>query len=298
MRNAYTSKHPPRVSRLRMLYPLLLTAAFSTTLAAQERQFLCEEPSGARSTRVVDPRPAVHSDWPWMVGIMYPWEGQRCGGSLIHEQWVLTAAHCVDDKAPGQVRVFNGSTNWGGGMREQVEHIVIHPDYRNIDIPINDIALLKLERPLPVDRSAIVQLQGTALEERFGAPGACAVVTGWGLTDAWAPTRSRSTAGTVGLQLADLPIVGNATCLAAYQTLNFGAQPIRAENVCAGYPGGGRDACQNDSGGPLMVPGGVTGWTQIGIVSWGYGCAQPNAYGVYTRIAPYIDWIQQVVRTH
>ncbi len=62
-------------------------------------------------------------------------------------------------------------------------------------------------------------------------------------------------------------------------------------HVCAGYRRRISGSCQGDSGGPLVVPGGPSRWTQIGIVSWGVGCAQAEAYGVYTRVSRYIDWI-------
>ena len=83
----------------------------------------------------------------------------------------------------------------------------------------------------------------------------------------------------------DLPIVDNATCADRY------GGRITPGQVCAGYEQGTMGSCQGDSGGPLVVPGGLTGWTQIGVVSWGAACAQPGAYGVYTRVSSYIDWI-------
>ena len=80
-------------------------------------------------------------------------------------------------------------------------------------------------------------------------------------------------------------IVDNETC-----ARRCGGR-ITDGQVCAGYRQGTMDSCQEDSGGPLVVSGGPTGWTQIGVVSWGAGCAQPGAYGVYTRVSSYIDWI-------
>ena len=95
-----------------------------------------------------------------------------------------------------------------------------------------------------------------------------------------APTRP------VELALAvDLPIVDNATCAESYPGL------ITAGHLCAGYEQGTMGSCQGDSGGALVVPGGPTRWTQIGIVSFGRGCARPRAYAVYTRVSSYIDWI-------
>ena len=88
------------------------------------------------------------------------------------------------------------------------------------------------------------------------------------------------------LRAVDLPIVNTTNCASVYP-----GATIAEGQVCAGYEQGTMDSCQGDSGGPLVVPGGPTGWTQIGIVSWGRGCAQENAYGVYTRVSEYVDWI-------
>ena len=87
--------------------------------------------------------------------------------------------------------------------------------------------------------------------------------------------------------MVDLPIIDNATCAEVYPGRTADGQ------VCAGYAQGTMDSCQGDSGGPLVVPGGPTGWTQIGVASFGRDCAQPGAYGVYTRVSHYIDWILQ-----
>ena len=82
-----------------------------------------------------------------------------------------------------------------------------------------------------------------------------------------------------------LPVIDNAACAERY------GGRITDGQVCAGYEQGTMDSCQGDSGGPLVVPGGPTGWTQLGVVSFGRGCAQAGAYGVYTRVSHYIDWI-------
>ena len=148
-------------------------------------------------------------------------------------------------------------------------------------------------RPHP----AVVAVPGVAGPDRatavaparggLGFPGACSAVTGWGSVDAWRPGSGRSDARALPdrLRAVDLPIVDNETCADRY------GGRITDGQVCAGYRQGTMDSCQGDSGGPLVVPGGPTGWTQIGVVSWGAGCAQPGAYGVYTRVSSYIDWI-------
>ena len=83
----------------------------------------------------------------------------------------------------------------------------------------------------------------------------------------------------------DLPLVDTATCDRVY------GGRITSGQVCVGYEQCTMDSCPGDCGGPLAVPGGPTGWTQIGVVSFGRGCAQPNAYGVYTRVSSYTERI-------
>ena len=134
-----------------------------------------------------------------------------------------------------------------------------------------------------------MQLQSRQLEANFGFPGARAVVTGWGRAEAWEPGRDREEVRALPdrLRAVDLPVLDNARCAER----NPGR--ITDRQVCAGYERGTMDSCQGDSGGPLVVPGGPTGWTQLGVVSFGRGCAQPGAYGVYTRVSHHIDWILQ-----
>ena len=88
------------------------------------------------------------------------------------------------------------------------------------------------------------------------------------------------------LKYASVPLITNEDCIQSYQ--------LTSNMVCAGFKEGGKDACQNDSGGPLVVPRSSRDATAIiyGVVSWGDGCAQPDYPGVYSRVAKYLDWIE------
>ena len=90
------------------------------------------------------------------------------------------------------------------------------------------------------------------------------------------------------LREVQVPIVSNETCNDSYAGI------ITPNMLCAGYPEGGADACFGDSGGPLMVPSDDNDWLLTAVVSFGVGCAQPDSYGVYTRVRPYLDWIEFV----
>ena len=210
---------------------------------------------------------------PWQVALQV--NGQfLCGGSIIAERWVLTAAHCfAQSKSANDWRVRAGTTEYAkSGPGTQIERIVIHPKY-DASPPENDIALVKLKskpqgRVIPRAPADMVVPLGQPLE-----------ATGWGAL-------AEGGEGSKVLQKGSVPHVDTAICNAeeAYNGR------IKSGMMCAGRTEGGIDACQGDSGGPLVwrTPDGPV---LVGVVSWGDGCARKLKYGVYTRVSSYNDWI-------
>ena len=239
---------------------------------------------------IVGGTPAQSGAWPWQVRLSVTTQQGTflCGGSLISDQWVLTAAHCVEDGdgstlSPASFKVRAGSLQIdSGGVVTSVSRVVKHPAYESATMD-NDIALLRLSSPLTQSKTIrpIAPLSASQ-EQQLAATNTLATVTGWGTT---------SSGGDVSavLMQAQVPLISSSDCAA--QSAYSGSQ-LSSNMICAGYPQGGKDSCQGDSGGPLVVPNGQGSHVLAGIVSWGESCAAPDYPGVYTRVANYQPWLQ------
>uniref|UniRef100_A0A1I8PFQ3 Peptidase S1 domain-containing protein n=2 Tax=Stomoxys calcitrans TaxID=35570 RepID=A0A1I8PFQ3_STOCA len=203
---------------------------------------------------------------------------QFCGATLINDRYALTAAHCVHgmDMKGITIRLLQLDKNAASeGILRRVTAVNMHRQYSTTTLQ-HDIALLKLDQPVPL-RDPIRPIclpVGTNHNFDFKP----AIVAGWGLTSDGGSSSSY-------LREVTVPVLTNAQCKAtSYQSM------IVETMLCAGYLEGGKDACQGDSGGPLIVRE-SNFFRLAGVVSFGYGCASPDAPGVYTRVSKYLDWI-------
>ncbi|MCK5878094.1 MAG: serine protease [Candidatus Marithrix sp.] len=224
---------------------------------------------------------------PWMVALINTdrtpsKDSIYCGGTLIAPQWVLTAAHCTKHETANDIQVVLGRQSLNAqetGEVIGVAEIIVHPDYDAADDedPLADIALLRLKKE---SNQQVINIATADLVK----VGELASVMGWGQMEI---NRGNSFSNT--LQHTSVPIVSNEICSQSYPN------SVEDSMLCAGYEEGGTDGCNGDSGGPLLIKHNGE-WQQIGIMSWGEGCALPNYYGVYTRLTSFLDFIYTYVK--
>ncbi|XP_063602924.1 trypsin-1-like [Penaeus indicus] len=233
-----------------------------------------------RRTRIVGGTETEVNEYPWMAGLIS--NGNFiCGGAVIADEWVLTAAHCAVIMDNNDA-VFLGDHDYSiaseaNAYAIRVSQIVIHPRYNRNTLE-NDIALLKLSSKItwPSDNT-VAPVCLPAAGESFSD--VSAIVTGWG---------AQSESGGYLPQLYEVTVstLTNEECNARYDG------GILDGMICAGE--GGKDSCQGDSGGPMIYNDNGP-YVEIGIVSWGIGCARPNYPGVYVRVNNYLTWIDSYI---
>ncbi|OAD52018.1 Proclotting enzyme [Eufriesea mexicana] len=230
-------------------------------------------------SRLVGGRPADPKEWPWMAALLKEDQTQYCGGVLVTDRHVLTAAHCVNSYKPWDIKVRLGEYDFTTAEETRaldfaVTEIRVHRDF-DYTTNENDIAMIKLHRPTVFD-SYIWPVCLPPVDQTF--ENKSAVVTGWG-------TRYYKGPASTVLMEVGVPVWPQKKCAKSF------VQRIPNTTICAGAYEGGRDACQGDSGGPLLHQLGNGRWVNIGIVSWGIRCGEAKRPGIYTRVNSYLDWI-------
>ena len=261
-------------------------------------------------SKIVGGQETLQHQFPWQVGLTGPRSRRPfCGGSILTSRTVLTAAHCVRWKEVGEVVVVAGDHDHQAGegeVRQAVCGVRLHPAYNSLDNN-HDLALLTLCQPLQWR----MEVQPVCLPPPdLTPPGLSATVTGWGSLHSGGPQPDKLQAvnvtsiantecdqvGTVLLQytlsLSLSLSLSDICCNTAPLLQAYGGGGVITESMlCARAPG--RDACQGDSGGPLVLQSREprAHFTQIGVVSWGQGCADHRYPGVYTRLADHLGFI-------
>ncbi|XP_058811803.1 trypsin-4-like [Topomyia yanbarensis] len=228
---------------------------------------------------------AKENTYPWMAALYYN-NRFTCGGSLVTDRYILTAAHCVVRLSPARFRVQLLVHNRTQPTTNSVERSVksIKTFFFNSLSNNNDIGLLELTFPVTISSDRLVPICLPQANDSV-YEGKTAVVTGWGKTALGGLSDT--------LQELQVPILTNGNC----RRSGYWAFRITNKMICAGFIEGGRDSCQGDSGGPLQVFNNETRrYELVGIVSWGRACAQKNFPGVYTRVSRFLRWINNNVK--
>ncbi|CAH1378247.1 hypothetical protein MTP99_019604 [Tenebrio molitor] len=228
---------------------------------------------------------SIGQQWPWIAALYRPkemaqgLEQQFCGGSVITEYHILTAAHCTLGLTADEIRVRLGEYNFAQANESRsvdhiVESITDHEDFDKATYA-NDISIIKLRTatsfnsyiwPIclpPIDRDFVNEV---------------AIVAGWGQVYYAGPVSEV-------LRHVEVPVWTLEKCANSF------LQRITDSNLCAAGYDGGKDSCLGDSGGPLMFQLENGRWITIGIVSWGIGCGNKGSPGIYTKVSSYIPWI-------
>jgi len=253
---------------------------------------------GVSNTRIVGGQDATENQFPWQCGILKSDDTfDGCGATLISCDPVIivSAAHCFQgtDANPNGKKVSCGAHMMGGGVtaapldtneeRLTITEIINHPDF-DYSTKENNIAVIKVSGSFSCSEGKIWPACLPSSQRYTYVGWEDTIVSGWG---------SLSSGGVFPstLQWVKAPPVSDATCNqpSSYDGL------ITADMICAGLPAGGVGSCRRDGGGPLVskATGVDTGYSLIGVVSWGVPCALPNFYGVYTEVSTYLSWIAE-----
>lgn len=302
--------------------------------AARDAEATAADPAGAK---VVGGQLADQGEWPWQVALTMAdrpmgIDAQFCGGSIVLDEWILTAAHCVlfanEDGSsyalqPQELSIVVGTNKLdGSGDRVPVEAIYYHPNY-TVDQFDYDIALVKLARK-PTAPYKTIEVPDAAFGDILQKPGITTIVTGWGLQNGGTPSADLREAQ---IQMLDREMCNTAmmevraedaaqgfsyavTALgvgddAAYplwdQLVAAAPLPMTENMICSGTFEGGKTSCSGDSGGPLVVPLEDGSYIQAGIVSWGltgsagHGCEEKAMFSAYTNVSKFVPWLNEVI---
>ncbi|XP_016428440.1 transmembrane protease serine 9 [Sinocyclocheilus rhinocerous] len=244
---------------------------------ADEKNCDCGNRPAMGQERIVGGVTAHRGEWPWVGSLQYQ-RTHRCGATLIHCKWLLTAAHCFrGDLNPGSWTVSLGSVIWSGvgALVIPVQRIIHHPAFNGSTMDF-DVALVELSIPAP--KSYTIQTVCLPSPWHSFIKNMECYITGWG-------AMREDGMITNLLQKAQVNVIDKLDCQQAY-----GAE-LTNNMMCAGSMEGDKDTCLGDSGGPLVCREPQGRWFLAGVTSWGHGCGRLGFPGVYMQVTAVREWI-------
>ncbi|XP_004692573.1 PREDICTED: transmembrane protease serine 12 [Condylura cristata] len=240
-----------------------------------------------KGSRIIGGTEAQVGSWPWIVSLQIQ-SGNTlvhiCGGSIVKERWVLTAAHCIKDSSdPLMWRVVIGTNNIGGkqthNKKVKVKAIIIHPDF-NLQSYFSDIALFHLKKAVRYNDYIQPICLPFDVFQNLNQSTKC-FISGWGRTKEEGNVTNT-------LQVAEVHYISRNIC---NSEKSYGGI-IPHTSFCAGDEEGSFDTCRGDSGGPLMcyLPE-HNRFFVMGITSYGHGCGRKNFPGVYSGPSFHQKWL-------
>ncbi|ELU16695.1 hypothetical protein CAPTEDRAFT_113671, partial [Capitella teleta] len=229
---------------------------------------------------------ALPHEFPYQVTLKSALDSLLCGGSIISSRHVLTAAHCTYGRQAGSIIVGLGEHNRLNTSEEFIDTAVAeirqHPDYRPLTIQ-NDVSILVLAEEISFSdgRRMVCPPSRVDSGNADGYAGDTLIVSGWGI---------QSSGGVIADILRAVDVIG--LTIQECRDSSYNSSSIHDGMNCAGIEAGGKDSCLGDSGGPLVFKNGEA-FEEVGIVSWGQGCAQEGYPGVYADTIYYLDWITE-----
>ncbi|XP_033752445.1 deleted in malignant brain tumors 1 protein-like isoform X2 [Pecten maximus] len=252
-----------------------------------------------RVEKIIGGNTADYGMFPWQVGVRLinyvdSWDNTKyhqhwCGATIVSEYWVLSAAHCFDGKTKSdfllRVGDLNNKSPDDNEAEFEVETLLNHESYNDVTYN-NDIALLKVKAKNGhgIVFNDFIQPACLPTSNTEYTAGKRCHISGWGKTELGTPHM---------LKQAVAPLISQAMCRRLYSK-----SQITDAMLCAGLVAGGVDTCQGDSGGPLVCEESTGVYTLYGATSWGAGCGEANAPGVYTHIKNFLPWIRDKLKTH
>ncbi|XP_055347782.1 serine protease 30-like [Paramacrobiotus metropolitanus] len=250
--------------------------------------------------RIIGGHPATLGSWPYMVALVDArYNGQFCGGVLLDQNWVLTAAHCTVDKPAQNLLLRVGATDFNASVGDpargtdyRAAFSIVNPNFNSQSFS-NDIALIRLSTP--VTFSTFVK--PICMPTEAPSPGTVCYIAGYGLTTPMQRKKrqvSVTASGSSRLMETDVPLVPQSTCQTFFNQAFPGLITLTNSHVCAGsiYPVS-HDSCNGDSGGPLICRR-QNHFEIVGLTSFGVGCGRSDVFGAYTNVWQMMSWVNSV----